>query len=78
MNKTEEALTGRTITKAEVDGYGITLELDDGKTFFYDASDGGYSMWEVCEDGESDERFNQQEIYPRCTDRKNIKSKCGG
>ena len=55
MNKTEEALTGRTIAKAEVDGYGIVLELDDGITFLYDASDGGYSAWEVYEDGESDE-----------------------
>ena len=54
MNKTEEALIGRTITKAEVDGYGITLELDDGMTFLYGASDGGYSTWEVCEGGESD------------------------
>ena len=55
MNRTEEALIGRTIAKAEVDGYGITLELDDGKTFLYGASDGGYSTWEVCEGGELDE-----------------------
>ena len=54
MNKTEEALTGRTITKAEVDGYGIVLELDDGMTFLYDASDCGYSTWEIYEGGEEE------------------------
>lgn len=43
--KTREALVGRTIVSAEVDGNGIELELDDGNTFFYSASDGGYSDW---------------------------------
>ena len=55
MNRAEEALTGRTITKSEVDGYGVMLELDDGMTFLYEASDGGYSGWEVYEGGELDE-----------------------
>lgn len=40
-------LEGKKITKADVDGYGITLKFDDGTTFYYDATDGGYSSYEL-------------------------------
>lgn len=46
VRKTKEALEGKTIVSAEVDGYGIELTLDDGNTFFYSATDGGYSSWD--------------------------------
>ena len=44
----EAKFIGKTVTKAEVDGYGITLFFSDGTRFIYDASDGGYStyIWE--------------------------------
>lgn len=45
MNE-EEQLIGRTIINAEIDGFGITLEFDDGSRFEYSASDGGYSRYE--------------------------------
>ncbi len=45
----ENRLVGRTIVKAEVDGYGIELELDDGSIFSYSASDGGYSTYDFDE-----------------------------
>jgi len=49
--ETEKQLIGRTIVKADVDGFGIRLVLDDGSRFEYDASDGGYSSWEIENDG---------------------------
>lgn len=45
MNE-EEQLIGRTIINAEIDGFGIILEFDDGSRFKYSASDGGYSSYE--------------------------------
>lgn len=41
-----ERLVGRKIVKADVDGYGIELTLDDGSVFIYNATDGGYSSYE--------------------------------
>ena len=43
---TNKRLAGRTIVKADVSGYGITLVFDNGVQFEYHASDGGYSCWE--------------------------------
>ena len=40
-------LIGKTIVDAEVDGYGIKLTFDDGSVFDYEATDGGYSGWEI-------------------------------
>ena len=45
-----EWFCNKTIKTAEIDGYGITLTFEDGGSFRYDASDGGYSSWE-CKDG---------------------------
>lgn len=46
VNRVDD-LIGRVIIAAEVDGFGIKLKLDDGSAFEYDASDGGYSTWEL-------------------------------
>lgn len=40
-----ERLIGKTIVKADVDGFGMELILDDGSIFVYNASDGGYSTY---------------------------------
>lgn len=50
-----ERLIGRTIVKADVDGCGIELTLDDGSVFFYNASDGGYSTYGFEDEGADDE-----------------------
>lgn len=42
-----DALTGKTIMEAHVDGFGIELKLSDGSVFTYSASDAGYSSWEI-------------------------------
>lgn len=39
-------LIGKTIISAEVSGYAIELVFEDGSTFSYWASDGGYSTYE--------------------------------
>ncbi len=46
-----ERLIGRKIVKADVNGYGIELILDDGSIFLYDASDGGYSTYGFEDEG---------------------------
>ena len=46
VRKTNEALEGKTIVSAKVDGFGIELTLDDGNKFLYSAADGGYSSWD--------------------------------
>lgn len=40
-------LEGKKITKADINGFGITLKFDDGTTFYYDATDSGYSSYEL-------------------------------
>ena len=45
--ETNKWLEGKKIIKADVNGNGITLVLDDNSVFEYDASDGGYSCWEI-------------------------------
>lgn len=44
--KIDKKLKGKTIVEAEVTGYDITLKFNDGSVFEYNASDGGYSVWE--------------------------------
>ena len=44
-----DGLTGKTIKEAEVDGFGIRMVFTDGAVFDYDASDGGYSQYELTE-----------------------------
>ena len=51
----EDTLVGRTIAKAKVDGYGMELTFEDGRVFYYDASDGGYSLYGFDEEGADDE-----------------------
>lgn len=55
MNEAEEVLVGRTILKAEVDGFVVRLVLDNGTTFEYEASDGGCSSWEIVKEEERKE-----------------------
>ena len=50
-----KALIGKTITNAEVDGFGIVLYFDDNTIFDYNASDGGYSSYELRKKGEETE-----------------------
>lgn len=45
-------LEGKKITKADINGFGIILRFDDGTTFYYDATDGGYSSYELEESEE--------------------------
>ena len=42
---TNRWLAGKTIRKADVSGYNIVLEFEDGTVLDYSASDGGYSFW---------------------------------
>lgn len=55
MNEAENALIARTILKAEVDGHAIRLVMDNGTTFYYEASDGGYSSWKIIKEKEKRE-----------------------
>lgn len=50
-----EQLIGKTIIKADIDGYGIELTFDDESVFVYGASDGGYSSYDFYEKGEFEE-----------------------
>lgn len=47
--KIQEQLKGKTISSAQVDGYGITLIFTDESQFDYEASDGGYSTFSFSE-----------------------------
>ena len=44
---TEKDLIGKTIESIEINGYGIEMRFTDGTVFEYDASDGGYSNWDI-------------------------------
>ena len=44
-----QMMIGKTIVSAKVDGYTVELVFDDGSTFNYWASDGGYSTYEFTE-----------------------------
>lgn len=48
----DEKIIGKTIKKATVDGYEVTLEFTDGEVFEYSASDGGYSCFGLYKKGE--------------------------
>lgn len=51
----ETDLIGKTITEMSIDGYCILMTVDDGTTLYYDASDGGYSAWDVYMKGADNE-----------------------
>lgn len=50
----EKDLIGKTIEKIDIDGYGIEIRFNDGTEFVYNASDGGYSCWDISKGGEVD------------------------
>ena len=50
MNEEEKfnkMFEGKTIKRAEIDGFEITMDFDDGTTFIYEATDGGYSHYNL-------------------------------
>ena len=49
----EKELIGKTITSAIVNGYEVVLCFDDGTILDYEASDGGYSCYELRMKGEN-------------------------
>lgn len=49
-----ETMVGKTIMRAYVDGFGMTLIFDDGTVFNYSASDGGYSLYGFDDEEEGD------------------------
>lgn len=52
-----EYLEGKTILKATVTGYNVILNFSDGDTFNYDATDGGWSSWELTDADGNDVNF---------------------
>lgn len=48
INETEK-LIGKTISKIEIDGYGVYIKFTDDTELEYSASDGGYSSWGIIE-----------------------------
>ena len=48
----EKDLIGKTIEKIDIDGYGIEIRFTDGTEFVYNASDAGYSSWDISKGGE--------------------------
>ena len=42
-------IVGKTVEEAVIDGYGVEIKFTDGTMLYYDASDGGCSMWEFIE-----------------------------
>ena len=49
----EKDLIGKTIEKIDIDGYGVEIRFTDGTEFVYNASDAGYSTWDISKSGES-------------------------
>lgn len=43
----EREMAGKTIRYAIVDGFEVVIYFTDGTTFEYNASDGGYSQYEL-------------------------------
>ena len=43
----EKDLISKTIEKIDIDGYGIEIRFTDGTEFVYNASDAGYSSWDI-------------------------------
>ena len=52
----EKDLIGKTIEEIDIDGYGIEIRFTDGTEFVYNASDGGYSGWDISKGGELNEQ----------------------
>ena len=47
MTDIEKYIVGKRIIKADITGFGIELTLDNKAVFEYNASDGGYSLFEI-------------------------------
>lgn len=45
--ETNNFLKDKIIKSAKVDGFGMILEFTDGSKFEYEASDGGYSLFQI-------------------------------
>jgi len=43
----EKDLIGKTIEKIDIDGYGVEIHFTDGTELVYNASDAGYSCWDI-------------------------------
>lgn len=43
----EKIIVGKTIKNIEVDGCMVFITFTDDYIFYYSASDGGYSSWEI-------------------------------
>ena len=46
-DKEKELFIGKKIKDIYVDGYYVEVLMEDGTKLEYDASDGGYSTWEI-------------------------------
>lgn len=49
QTRVQEQLTGKTISSAEIDGFGINHKFTDGTELDYNATDGGYSTFDITE-----------------------------
>ena len=43
----KDLFIGKRIKDIDINGFGIFIVLGDGTELYYDASDGGYSYWEI-------------------------------
>lgn len=43
----ERDLIGKTIKGIRIDGFEVYIVFTDGTRFLYEASDGGYSLWNI-------------------------------
>lgn len=50
----EYKMEGSIITKAEISGSHIELHLSNGYVFYYEATDGGYSTYELEKENDTD------------------------
>ena len=50
--KIKRKLIGKTIKDVELSGGEVYLDFTDGSRFEYDASDGGYSTYDLYEEGD--------------------------
>ena len=49
QTRVQKQLIGKTISSAEIDGFGLNLKFTDGSELDYNATDGGYSTFEITE-----------------------------
>ena len=52
----ENMLIGKKIREIEVNGFEIRLVTEDGIVLDYNASDGGYSSWEIYDENLMEEK----------------------